>query len=361
MVRFSPQKVEEILSYRTEHTYAETLGHFGLSTRSFARAVDYAVATCYVPPSGARLSYPFSLDTLQLREDAPESLASLVLTSSRYVAYFQMPLDFVQQHYLARRLGADALPEGIYRNPDNVAELLLCALEEDTPDFRQKSREERIDILCDTFITRDVSPRSFLLTHSLDDLRLYVPEGYNKSGVGLLLWMDRYLSAQRDEPRMFDTTQKKHLRWWEISEQWRFEGVLGEGKKELIYNILETVFCLDVPGYKEAYSLSSPLEGRAAQIAVLQKDMIDGAYREDTVSFFKAHNIRFLLDKLTLGRTGSTRAVLDVWDTVHSDLYQVPSYFSSTHADQEISALRMRTAKGIGRRKIFVQGEDAAK
>ena len=85
-----------------------------------------------------------------------------------------------------------------------------------------------------------------------------------------------------------------------------------------------------------------------------------------------AHNIRFLLDKATLGRNGSTRAVLDVWDTVHSDLYDVPSYFSSTHADQQIPALRMRTAKGIGRRmacigknvspgKVILEGADVAK
>ena len=120
MVRFSPRKVEEIISYRTRHTYTETLEHFDFTPRSFARAVDYAVATCYVPPSGTSLSYPFSLDMLQLRPDAPESLASLVLTSSRYAALFHLSPELVQEHYVAHRSG-EAFPEGVYRNPGNVA------------------------------------------------------------------------------------------------------------------------------------------------------------------------------------------------------------------------------------------------
>lgn len=347
MVRFSPRKVEEILTYRTGHTYTETLEHFAFTARGLARAVDYAVAACYLTPTSSSPSYPFSLEALQLREDAPMNLASLVLTSSRYAAFFHMPSALIQQCYVAHRSG-DPFPEGIYRNPGNIAELLLCALEEDTPGFREKSREERIAVLRDTFITPAISPRIFLLGHSLDDLRLYAPKGYNNSGVGLLLWMDHYLSAQRAEPRMFDTSQEKHLRWWEINEQWRFQGVVGEGKKELIYCILETVFCLDVPGYKEAYANADPLVARALQIAVLQTSMIDGKYKTDTTAFFKAHGIRFLLDKETLQCTNSTRAILNVWDSVHSEIYRVPSFFSTYEG--QLPALRMRTAKG--RRKI---------
>ena len=143
MVRFSPRKVQEILTYRTGHTYTETLEHFAFTARGLARAADYAVAACYVAPSESSLFYPFSLETLQLRANAPETLVTLVLTSSRYAAIFHMSPELVHQYYVAHRSG-DTFPEGIYRNPNNVAELLLCALQEDAPDFPQKSHEKRI-------------------------------------------------------------------------------------------------------------------------------------------------------------------------------------------------------------------------
>ena len=43
------------------------------------------------------------------------------------------------------------------------------------------------------------------------------------------------------------------------------------------------------------------------------------------------------------------------------DLYRVSSYFATISSDQQIPALCMRTAKGVGRRKLRVQEEDAAK
>ncbi|MBI5003264.1 hypothetical protein HZC31_07820 [Candidatus Woesearchaeota archaeon] len=345
MPDLTPRYVQHVLEYRAAHTYPETLAHFQVGSKGFASAVLKALYFCYEPASSApldRVTFPPNWDAVRIREDAPDFLLKHICTPGAYRALFHMPQEFVAEAYRASLAGA-SLPQGIYRHADNLAELALCALDEEFSPFRSQEREDKVALLRQRF-SDPPALRVFVRARRLEDVYPAVPDSYGKSSLGLLLLADAYHARLREEPRMFDTSQERHLRWWEFPEEGKLSGVHDDARAELIYHVLETVFTHDVPGYKEAAYLRSALERRAAEINVVQAFVIDGDYRADTTLFFKRHGIRFLLDPSSGVRHNSSRAILEVWDSVKSDLLHVPSYFTDGTGD--LPALKMRTAKG---------------
>ncbi len=345
MPRLTQKYVQAVLDYRAAHTYSDTLTHFQTGSKGFASTVLKALHFCYAPASLAlenRITFPPDWSAVQTRCDAPDALLRHVFSPHAYSSLFHMSADFIASAYRASLQDAP-LPQGIYRHPDNIAELALCGLDEEFPGFRIRKREERIALLKERFSVGSSALRSFVEAWKLEDVYRAVPDSYGKSSLGLLLLADAYHARLHEEPKMFDTLQETHLRWWEFAEEGKLSGVKDAARDELVYHIIETVFSRDVPNYRSAACAGSPLEQRAAEIRALQDFVIDGEYRADTTLFFKRHGIRFLLDPTSGVSHNSTRAVFEAWDRVKSDILRVPSYFT---ADSTLPSLKMRTAKG---------------
>ena len=376
MPRSTQTYIQTVLEYRNSHSYAETLTHFAITPKKFAGIVFKAVQLCYEPPSHSAqelITLPPDWNSVRSRDDAPLDILKHVLFPCSYNSLFFMPREYIEAAYRKTQETDVNLPEGILRHPDNLAELLLCSLDEAFSGFRDRSRVERIGLLR----TRFSGDTPFLSRFVEDSGLIYayraVPVDYGTSPVGLLLLADAYYARLGEEPKMFDTSQKVHLRWWEFPEMGKFGYALDKKrndsnpysvKNDLIYHIIETVLWHDVSGYQDAARASSALDRRAAEISAIQDFVIDGSYRANTSLFFKDHGIRFLLDIGYVVPHSSTRALFEAWDCVKADLLRVPSYFASEHQGAPLVALKIKVTKRTYTSRVSLssaRGEEAAK
>ncbi len=375
MPRSSQTYIQTVLNYRNSHSYVETLTHFGITPKKFAGIVFKAVQLCYTPASHSAqelITLPPDWSSVRSRDDAPLDILKHILFPCSYNSLFSMPREYIAAAYRTTQETDANLPEGILRHPDNLAELLLCSLDEAFSGFRDRSREERIQTLHSHF-SGDTSILSrFMEDHGLVYAYRAVPVDYGTSPVGLLLLADAYHARARMEPKMFDTSQKEHLRWWEFPEMGKFGAALDKKrndsnpysvKNDLIYHIIETVLWHDVSGYQDAARASSALDRRAAEISAIQNFVIDGPYRANTSLFFKDHGIRFLLDPGYVVPHSSTRALFEAWDCVKADLLRVPSYFASEYQGTPLVALKIKVTRGTYTPKgsLGSASEEAAK